>query len=120
MGFVIISASRKHFTYELSLMHRLRVHLRSPVSTPVTKIFKRALGIFPSYLPSLLQRGREGIQMNIQMEAWERLGGQTMPWFLSMTFKEKDWELKQTNKQAKKQKTLALTQSLERSYLQLI
>lgn len=69
---VIIMVSRKPLTHELSLMHRLGVHFRSPVSTPATKISKRPLSIFPPHSLSLFQRGREWIWMNHQMEAWER------------------------------------------------
>ena len=53
----------KRYTYELSLMHRLKVHFRSPVK----KISLRPFSIFPSHFPSLLETGREAFWKNTQV-----------------------------------------------------
>lgn len=52
-------------------MHQLKVHFRSPVSTPLQKLSVRPFGIFPSHVPSLLQIGRERIWMSLQVGVWE-------------------------------------------------
>lgn len=51
----------KHFTREISFMHQLKVHFRSPVSTALTELSVRPFSIFPSHFPSLLQIGREDL-----------------------------------------------------------
>lgn len=106
---VIITVSKKPFTYELSLMHRLGVHFRSPVST---KISKRPLSIFPSHLPSLFQRGREWIWINLQMEAWERRRD-------CFSLPTSYFLVKRRIRNFKK-KSLVLAQSLKVQYLELI
>lgn len=55
----------------LNLMHGFRFISGRLFQLQFKEISVRPFSIFPSHFPSLLQIGREGFWMNIQMEVWE-------------------------------------------------